>query len=897
MRPSISRATGLGPSASAPLLPHEIHETLSRAGRRTLGWLVLALLGVMWLALLSWSAGDPGVARGTGSVPRNWLGLPGAYLADAWLQALGVATFAALWPPMLWGLALLAADRPAGTGHGRPRRPVGLGAVVLPPAVVALAGAASTVGPLPGWPLPYGLGGAVGDVLAHQGGLVSGTFVAPDVARAVIGLALGLLGVAGMAVASGVRPPRVHLRNDGHGAQPRGVDRHDRGPHGRAWPTLDGAPVAPSAGEPAPVRSAPAAPTGYWDDDYRWDDEQPDDPDTPPPTVVPSPPSPPAARLADVTAPDDDPYLDVESGAIAARFAPRSARVPADAPHALRGTPAHVATTTTAATTAPVDVSGGRVRAGADAAILPSLALLPRGQGFAAGAPAALVAHYRRGTARIVEDALAEFGVRGTIHDVTPGPVVTVLSFEPAPGVRPERLMALADDIARRLGVTTLRIGPIAGSACLTIELPNPHPRTIRLRDCLDSQAWRAAPDALPLALGASATGTPVVVDLADMPHLLVSGRDRGGSATGLDAMILSLLYRHGPDTCRLLLIDPRRVDLAAYEGIPHLVTPVIGDPHKALTALGWCVREMEQRLERMAMLGVPSAEAFNARVRIARLRGERLQRTVQTGYDPVTGAARYERADIPLAPMPVIVIVIEELSDLMAVAGRDVEGAITRLATATRRVGIHLVVATRRATDDIVTAAIRDSLPARLTYRAPATGPWAAADVPGAEHLSEGADSLLVLPDLPPIRVHGAEVTAEEALAVAEDLRERAPAAYVPGVLDGAPYAADAAPDVTPTRAMSGGPVSGAPMSSGPVSSGPVSRRATPPIDAVLDRAVAIALREGAVSRVQVQAALKISTAWAVTLIARLEADGIVGPPDARGVHHLCPQQTRAVA
>jgi DNA segregation ATPase FtsK/SpoIIIE, S-DNA-T family len=420
-----------------------------------------------------------------------------------------------------------------------------------------------------------------------------------------------------------------------------------------------------------------------------------------------------------------------------------------------------------------------------------------------------------------------------------------------------------------------VRIAPIAGRPLLGIEMPNQVREMVTLRDVLDAEAWRSSMDALPLALGRSTTGEPIVADLARMPHLLVAGTTGSGKSVGINAMILSLLYKHGPEDCRFLMIDPKMLELSAYEGIPHLLTPVVTDPHKAISALAWCVTEMEERYKRMAALSVRSIDVFNNRVRNANKRGERLARTVQTGFDPATGEATYAKEEMNLAPMPYIVIVIDEFADLMAVAGREIEGAVQRLAQAARAAGIHLIMATQRPTTDIVTGSIKANLPARVSYKvASRVDSRVILGTEGAETLLGAGDMLYVGSTGVPVRVHGPYVSDEEVESVTASLREQGSPRYLDGVT-GPPEGAGVGSHDTATRRDEPGAL----LASTP---------GLPAIseDALYDRAVAIIVRDRAITLTQLQRRLAISPSWAAALLQRLEADGVISPADGGGVH-----------
>ena len=294
---------------------------------------------------------------------------------------------------------------------------------------------------------------------------------------------------------------------------------------------------------------------------------------------------------------------------------------------------------------------------------------------------------------------------------------MTLYELEPARGTKSSRVIGLAEDIARSMSVASVRAAVVPGRNAIGIELPNARRETVLLREILEAEAFKENTATLPLGLGKSISGDPVVADLARMPHLLVAGTTGSGKSVGINAMILSLLYRHTPEDCRMLMIDPKMLELSVYNGIPHLLTPVVTDPHKAVAALNWVVREMEERYKRMAALSVRNIDVFNNRVRKAQKRGEILSRTVQTGFD-TSGQARFETQKMDPEPMPHIVVVVDEFADLMIVAGKEIEAAVQRLAQMARAAGIHLIMATQRPSVDIVTGTIKANFPTRISFK-----------------------------------------------------------------------------------------------------------------------------------------------------------------------------------
>ena len=320
--------------------------------------------------------------------------------------------------------------------------------------------------------------------------------------------------------------------------------------------------------------------------------------------------------------------------------------------------------------------------------------------------------------ARLLEGVLDDFGVKGEIINVRPGPVVTLYELEPAPGIKSSRVIGLADDIARSMSAISARVAVVQGRNAIGIELPNQRRETVYLRELLASEDFEKSKHRLAIALGKTIGGEPVIVDLARMPHLLVAGTTGSGKSVAINTMILSLLYRLKPEQCRLIMVDPKMLELSVYDGIPHLLTPVVTDPKKAVVALKWAVREMEDRYKKMSKVGVRNIDGFNARVAEARAKGETITRTVQTGFDRETGEAIYEQEELELEELPYIVVIVDEMADLMMVAGKDIEGAIQRLAQMARAAGIHIIMATQRPSVDVITGTIKANFPTRISFQ-----------------------------------------------------------------------------------------------------------------------------------------------------------------------------------
>ncbi|UXM94435.1 DNA translocase FtsK [Bartonella sp. HY329] len=389
-------------------------------------------------------------------------------------------------------------------------------------------------------------------------------------------------------------------------------------------------------------------------------------------------------------------------------------------------------------------------------------------------------------SAGLLESVLEDFGIKGEIIHVRPGPVVTLYEFEPAPGVKSSRVIGLADDIARSMSAVSARVAVIPGRNVIGIELPNTVRETVFLREIVQSKAFETSEFKLALALGKNIGGEPVIAELAKMPHLLVAGTTGSGKSVAINTMILSLLYHLTPDQCRLIMVDPKMLELSIYDGIPHLLTPVVTDPKKAVTALKWAVREMEDRYRKMAKLGVRNIDGFNERVTEALKNGETIMCTVQAGFDKETGELLYNEEAMDLNPLPYIVIIVDEMADLMMVAGKEIEGAIQRLAQMARAAGIHLIMATQRPSVDVITGTIKANFPTRISFQVTSKiDSRTILGEQGAETLLGQGDMLHMAGGGRIVRVHGAFVSDSEVEHIVSHLKTQGTPDYLATVTD----------------------------------------------------------------------------------------------------------------
>ncbi|KJB92695.1 cell division protein FtsK, partial [Skermanella aerolata KACC 11604] len=456
----------------------------------------------------------------------------------------------------------------------------------------------------------------------------------------------------------------------------------------------------------------------------------------------------------------------------------------------------------------------------------------------------------------MLEGVLADFGVRGEIQKVHPGPVVTLYELEPAPGTKSSRVIGLADDIARSMSAVSVRVAVVPGRNVIGIELPNARREVVLLRELLSAETYERSAAKLALVLGKDIGGAPVIADLARFPHLLVAGTTGSGKSVAINTMILSLLYRLPPDKCRFIMIDPKMLELSIYEGIPHLLTPVVTDPKKAVVALKWTVREMENRYRAMSKLGVRNIEGYNARLREARKNAEVLTRRVQTGFDPDTGKPIFEDQPIDLTELPYIVVVVDEMADLMLVAGKDIEAAIQRLAQMARAAGIHLIMATQRPSVDVITGTIKANFPTRISFQVTSKiDSRTILGEQGAEQLLGQGDMLYMAGGGRITRVHGPFVRDDEVEKVVGYLRTQGEPNYMESITEdeeefpGGGYGDD-------EGGGGGRPGSG---------------------DELYDKAVALVLRERKCSTSFVQRHLQIGYNKAAKLVEKMEQEGVV--------------------
>ena len=461
--------------------------------------------------------------------------------------------------------------------------------------------------------------------------------------------------------------------------------------------------------------------------------------------------------------------------------------------------------------------------------------------------------------AKVLEGVLSDYSINGNIDSVRYGPVVTRYDLEPAPGLRSQRVISLADDIARSMSVEAVRVAMVPGQNVIGIELPNKDRETVILRNILEHDEFKSSAFSLPVCLGKNIAGFPIVVDLAKMPHLLVAGTTGSGKSVGINAMILSLLYKHTPETCRMIMIDPKMLELSVYDGIPHLLTPVVTDPKKAVVALKWAVREMETRYMAMSKLGVRNIDSYNERLIEARRKGEVLSKSTQVGFDPETGQPIFEDQQISLTPLPFIVVVIDEVADLMLVAGKDIEAAVQRLAQMARAAGIHVVMATQRPSVDVITGTIKANFPTRISFQVTSKiDSRTILGEQGAEQLLGRGDMLYMAGGGKVTRVHGPFVEDTEVEKVAKFLSNQSVPEYDETITEEPENSNDF--DINGFKSNNNQQ------------------------DELYDQAVALIAREGRASTSFIQRHFKIGYNRAATIIEKMEENNVVSKPGRAG-------------
>ncbi len=857
---------------------------------RLVGMVLLGMAAILLTAMSTWSVDDPSLSYATEKLAQNWLGFPGAVISDLVFQFLGLGGIVMVVPLALWGWAMVLKRR---LTHVVLRVLCWIGAIMLSTGVFAFVPTPAT------WPLPTGLGGLAGMLFTNLAATIAGANPQPitGVLFAII-IAVPTMAMLWVAMGIGTSVPVKPAKST---ASRKGVAVEEDDDVREANPIMEvalGAVVHMGYSMRTAWRRARAAQAARHveEEDWREHDQEPglDNIDVTPmnrgmeePVMAPTqrrihaPVEPAFEDTPVVAAPrinarpaydeTEIDYPDEVEDAIP--FEPDMPIAAVAASHAQRGDSRfqpvdHAAPRVVAP--APRPAQGQRVFREAQPSLLdephgfelPALSLLaePKRVGPSPEhAPERLEAMARR-----LEEVLSDFGVKGDIINVRPGPVVTLFELEPAPGIKSSRVISLADDIARSMSAISARVAVVPGRNAIGIELPNQTRETVYFREMLASSDFEKMKGKLPICLGKTIGGEPIIADLARMPHLLIAGTTGSGKSVGINTFILSLLFQMTPEQCRMIMIDPKMLELSIYDGIPHLLTPVVTDPQKAVVALKWAVREMEDRYRKMSKIGVRNIDGFNQRVTEAAKEGRVISRTVQTGFDRETGEAIYESEEFNLEPLPYIVVIVDEMADLMMVAGKDIEGAIQRLAQMARAAGIHIVTATQRPSVDVITGTIKANFPTRISFMVTSKiDSRTILGEQGAEQLLGNGDMLYMASGGRTKRLHGAFVSDAEVEAVVAHLKSQGSPDYLDSVT------ADDEEGGGSADAGGGDDYAG---------SG----------DELYDKAVHVVLTDKKASTSYVQRRLAIGYNKAATLIERMEREGVISAANHAGKREI---------
>ncbi len=757
------------------------------------GLMMMALGLFTIVALLSFHESDPSFNVATERAPLNIAGKAGSYLSNALLQTLGLASVLVVIMSFAWGWRLFASKRIPSM--------LGMRFALFLMSLVLLSALFSAIEAPVSWPVDNGLGGAIG-LLA----LRAMNHVFNPAASAIFSLIL----------LAGTVPIALGLTLGEWSAVFRGVGK---------------APVLAYNGI-SRLRPAKAEDLAYEQEEEEQEEEREGF----------------FARLISRFKRQDDAYDDEEV------MEDEEEEEEEEKPVRKAAKKKNIEIAARASKQPRIGQSSLELRPRKGEFQLPSVTLLsePKKQKKQQVSESSLSQN-----ARLLETVLNDFGVNGEIVKVRPGPVVTMYELEPSPGTKSSRVIGLADDIARSMSAVSTRIATVPGRNVIGIELPNQSRETVPLRELFEDEEFVNTTASLPIALGKDIGGTPIVVDLARMPHLLVAGTTGSGKSVAVNTMITSLIYKLTPEQCKFIMIDPKMLELSCYDNIPHLLTPVVTEPGKAVVALKWTVREMENRYRLMSSLGVRNIDGYNKRIHEAKAKGDKLTRNVQTGFNPDTGAPIIEEVALDMTPLPFIVVVVDEMADLMLVAGKEIEGLIQRLAQMARAAGIHIIMATQRPSVDVITGVIKANFPTRISFQVTSRiDSTTILNEQGAEKLLGQGDMLYMAGGGRTMRVHGPFISDKEVALVVDHLREQSAPNYIEEVTR------------DPEEFGMGG--------EGGEDDGEDGE--------VYRQAVSIVLRDRKASTSYLQRVLKLGYNRAARLIDRMEQEGIVGPANHVG-------------
>jgi S-DNA-T family DNA segregation ATPase FtsK/SpoIIIE len=789
----------------------DLRDMIRRRVSESGGVALITLSALIAVALATWSVQDPSLSHATAGPVRNFLGTPGAIGADLLMQLFGLAATVLVLPVAVWGWRI-ATHRPF--DREWMRLSFWLAGTIFG------AGFASCMPQSERWPLPTGLGGVIGDAMLRLPELALGPM--SGVALLAAAALFGACTVAAVVIATGFgyRDPSDVKLDERWAREAAGPadDDEERTSISLGWLVHAALSIKARFVRLVTRRSALHAPQAI----RRR---------APMPTVSQRDRFEPSVAAVDEPEIQED---DEDAEPAPAARKPSRIRMPKRS-------------------------SGGYQ--------LPELTLLAASRPSDRFAPSP---ESIQETATSLESVLSDFGVRGQIINARPGPVVTLYELEPAPGIKSSRVIGLADDIARSMSALSARVAVVSGRNAIGIELPNEKREKVYLRELLDADDYQGHVAKLPLCLGKTIGGESVIVDLARMPHLLIAGTTGSGKSVAINTMILSLVYRLKPEQCRLIMVDPKMLELSVYDGIPHLLTPVVTDPKKAVVALKWAVREMEERYKKMSKLGVRNIDGYNVRLAEAKTKGETLSRTVHTGYDKDSGEAIYEKEELELEPLPYIVVIVDEMADLMMVAGKDIEGAVQRLAQMARAAGIHVILATQRPSVDVITGTIKANFPTRISFQVTSKiDSRTILGEQGAEQLLGQGDMLYMAGGGRISRVHGPFVSDDEVEKVVRHLKSQGQPQYLEAVTAAEEEDEDGNPIFDAT-----------------------SIGATGDATDLYQQAVQVVTRDKKASTSYIQRRLQIGYNRAASIMERMEQEGIVGQANHAGKREILVDQ-----
>ncbi|MGI9514142.1 MAG: DNA translocase FtsK 4TM domain-containing protein [Anderseniella sp.] len=831
------------------------------------GFVLLGCLVALTVALATWSSSDPSWSNAVETHVRNALGYPGAIISDKLISWFALSNSVIIGIPAFWAITLISHNR---LGNWQTRAPSWLAAIVSSAMVLAFLPISEN------WPIGPGFGGVVGDsgaMLLTSLPRVLGfgsiaTFAGFTLALTVFVwtalLALGSSPSQALRALKSIKKPTVMIGSKALNASTRLA--HSVGSlRDRYQAEEDDEPARPRRRLAENLRREPQSEdeTGLLSRLKNRRQADHDDATSTDPEAKPIPAF--LARSAPLSDNRIEPRLSRTD--TAEHTAPGEPTL--DAP----AKPSGIAAPGTAASRVqpaakPVK-KGSRIAKDMQPDMLPNngefqlppLSLLMEPD--ISSQANQLSADALEQNARMLEGVLEDFGIRGEIINVRPGPVVTLYELEPAPGIKSSRVIGLADDIARSMCAISVRVAVVPGRNAIGIEMPNSNRETVYLRELLASRDFEKTKQKLAMALGKDIGGEPSFADLARMPHLLIAGTTGSGKSVGINTMILSLLFRLPPDKCKLIMIDPKMLELSVYEGIPHLLAPVVTDPHKAVISLKWAVREMEERYRKMSKLGVRNIDGYNSRAEQAQKKGEVFTRQIQTGFDPESGAPIYEEEQMDLSPLPYIVVIIDEMADLMMVAGKDIEGAVQRLAQMARAAGIHVIMATQRPSVDVITGTIKANFPTRISFQVTSKiDSRTILGEQGAEQLLGQGDNLFMAGGGRISRLHAPFVSDDEVEQIVAYLKTQAAPDYVDAVTEDTGEDSDGGFDTGAPGGNSG--------------------------DEQYDKAVAVVLRDRKVSTSYIQRRLSIGYNKAASLIERMEDEGLISAANHAGKREI---------